>query len=175
MNPKEMLAEAKAMASKPRIEEYRETVQTLREKGYTWREIADFLNERGISTDHTRIYRTFGKTAKQRRKESREIQISKITYKGVHRSKKKNVWHVMELLIPSKLGESITVVGYAWGKGGTDYELNDDNTMIYRNTTLVIKAGDGFPMSYVKLEFKVTDDQWSEHEVYIMPKWETLF
>ena len=41
MNPQEILAEAKAAPPKTRIEEYRETVQTLREKGYSWREIAD--------------------------------------------------------------------------------------------------------------------------------------
>lgn len=174
MNPKEILAEAKAATSKTRIEEYREAVHTLREKGYSWREIADFLKERGVVTDHTRIYRTFGKTNKQRRKESREIQISKITFIGVRKTKKNNFWNVMEFLLPSKLGENITVVGYAWGKDGYNYVLKEDDTMIYRNTTLVIKSGEGFPISYVKLEFKVEGDQWSAQEVYIMPKWEKL-
>ncbi len=174
MDPKEILAEAKAAASKTRIEEYREAVQTLREKGYTWREIADFLRARGVVTDHTRIYRTFGKNTKRRQKESREVEISKVTFVGVRKTKKNNFWNVVDLVLPSKLGESITVVGYAWGKEGTSYVLKEDDAMIYRNTTLVIKSGEGFPISYIKLEFKTEGDQWLEQEVYIMPKWEML-
>ena len=174
MNPKEILAAAKAATPKTRIEDYRETVMTLREKGFTWRDIADFLRERGVVTDHTRIYRTFGKPSKQRHKETKAIQISKITFTGVRKTKKNNCWHVMEFLLPTKLGEYITVVGYAWGRNGFDYVLNEDNSMIFRNTTLVVKSGEGFPVSYVKLEFKVGNEEWSPQEVYIMPKWETV-
>lgn len=32
-------------------------ISTLRDKGYSWRDIASFLNERGVKTDHTRVYR----------------------------------------------------------------------------------------------------------------------
>lgn len=34
-----------------------ETVAVLRDKRWTWREIAQFLNERGVSADHTKVYR----------------------------------------------------------------------------------------------------------------------
>ena len=144
MNPKEILADAKVAKPKPRIEAYRETVVTLRDKGYTWREIADFLNERGVSIDHTRIYRNFGKKQKPRQKESREIQISEITFMGVRQSKKNNSWNVMELVLPSKLGKPVIVIGYASGKEGSDYVLKEDDKMTYRNTTLVIKTGGAF-------------------------------
>lgn len=174
MNPKDILEEAKAAPPKTRIEEYRETVMTLREKGYTWRDIADFLKERGVAVDHTRIYRTFGKTNKQRRKESREIDISQITFSGIRKTKKNNFWNVMELVLPSKLGESIPVAGYAWGKEGMNYVLEDEDNMVFRTPRLVIKSGDGFPISYVTLEFNVEGDRWIEQEVYIMPKWEML-
>ena len=61
MKANEILAAAKALPEKQNLEEYRETVEVLRDKGYTWREIAEFLNERGVSTDHTRLFRLFGK------------------------------------------------------------------------------------------------------------------
>lgn len=36
-------------------------ITALRDKGYTWRQIADFLTERGVETDHTKIYRLMAK------------------------------------------------------------------------------------------------------------------
>ncbi len=60
MNPEELSAEARSAPPKVRLEEYRDAVEALREKGYTWREVADFLTERGVATDHTRVYRLFG-------------------------------------------------------------------------------------------------------------------
>ena len=80
----------------------------------------------------------------------------------------------MELVLPSKLGKPVIVIGYASGKEGSDYVLKEDDKMTYRNTTLVIKTGEGFPLSYVTLEFQLPADQWIEQEVYIMPKWEML-
>ena len=61
MDKDKVLAAAKAAPQKIQLEEFRDAVETLREKGYTWREIADFLNEQGVQTDHTRVYRTFEK------------------------------------------------------------------------------------------------------------------
>ena len=174
MNPAELLSQAKKATPKAQIEEYRETVEVLREKGYSWRDIASFLNERGIDVDHTRIYRTFGKRPKSRQKEFREIQITQINFVGIRTTKKKNFWNIMELSIPSKFDQPITVMGYAWGKEGIDYVINKDDSLVYKNSSLLIKTGDSFPISYVKLEFKVNKNQWLEQEVYIMPKWETL-
>lgn len=34
-----------------------ETIAVLRDKRWTWREIAQFLNDRGVSVDHTKVYR----------------------------------------------------------------------------------------------------------------------
>ena len=59
MDKDELLAAAKAAPAKVRLEEYREVVQELRGKGFTWREIADFLTERGVPTEHSWLYRTF--------------------------------------------------------------------------------------------------------------------
>jgi len=64
MDREELLAAAKAAPAKVRLEEYREVVQELRGKGFTWREVADFLTERGVPTDHSWVYRTFGTSGK---------------------------------------------------------------------------------------------------------------
>ena len=62
MNISDLLKQAEAAPSKPSIEAARDTVLLLRQKGYTWRKIASFLGERGISTDHTRLYRLINTT-----------------------------------------------------------------------------------------------------------------
>ena len=174
MNREEILAAAKAAESKVRIEEHAEAVKILREKGYTWREIAEFLNKQGIQTDHTRVYRTFGKSPKSRPTETRTIQIQAITYLGERKTKRSNYWNVLELVLPSKLGAPITLVGYTWGTGAPSLVLGAENAVEFRDATLVVKSGDKFPMAYIKLELKVEGDRWSMQEVYIMPKWEAL-
>lgn len=174
MNSDKILADAKAAPSKVRLEEYREAVQELRKKGFSWREIADFLTERGVSTDHTRVYRTFGQPTNQRRTESRQVEISRITYLGERMTKRKKTWNVMEIELPSKLDQPITVIGYAWGTGAARFALGDEDTIVFRDATLVIKSGSSFPMAYIKAEFRAEGDYWSPQEVYIVPNWEAL-
>ena len=169
-----ILAAAQATEPKTRLEEHREAVQTLRDKGFTWRDIAEFLTEQGVPTDHTRVYRTFGKPAKQRRTESRPLEISRITYLGEQMTKRGRTWNVMEIELPSKLGQPITVVGHAWGGGSAKFALRDENSIAFRDASLVIKTGGGFPMAFIKAEFRAEGDYWSPQEVYIMPKWEAL-
>lgn len=53
----DLLREAKRAPVRETLAEHRDTIATLRKKNYTWREIADFFNERGVATDHTKIYR----------------------------------------------------------------------------------------------------------------------
>ena len=174
MDRETILDAAKTAPAKTRIEEHREAVEILRGKGYTWREIADFLNKQGVQTDHTRIYRTFGKKTNNRKTETRDINIEKITFVGIRKTKKNNTWNVLEFLLPSQLGKPLTVVGYAWGRGSAQLEVKEDQTIAFRNPTLVIKSGDGFPVSYIKADLKSKDDEWSPNEIYIMPKWEEL-
>ena len=174
MKREEIIAAALAAEPKVRIEEYREAVDILRDKGYTWREIAEFLNHKGIQTDHTRVYRTFGKTPKQHAPESREIQIDKIIYKGIRKTKRNNAWNVLELDVPSKLDKTITLIGHSWGAGAPDFALTNDNEMTFRKPKLVIKSGDKFPMACISLELALKSDSWSHQDVYIMPKWHSL-
>ena len=55
--PTDLLAKAKAAPVKTRLEDHVETIATLRDKQYTWREIAVFLNENGVETDHSKVFR----------------------------------------------------------------------------------------------------------------------
>jgi hypothetical protein len=57
MKPDEMLKQAKAVPEKRELDSYLETIWQLRGKGQSYREIAEFLNERGVVTDHTAVYR----------------------------------------------------------------------------------------------------------------------
>ena len=57
-----ILEEAQLTPSKSSIEEHLDAILILRSKKFTWREIADFLIERGVQTDHTQVYRLISKT-----------------------------------------------------------------------------------------------------------------
>ena len=53
----DILNDAKSAKPRETLETYREAISVLREKGYSWREVADFLREHGVEADHTRLYR----------------------------------------------------------------------------------------------------------------------
>lgn len=54
-----LLAAALRAPRKQPLLQHRESVRVLRLKGYTWREVAEFLAEQGVSTDHTTLFRLF--------------------------------------------------------------------------------------------------------------------
>jgi hypothetical protein len=53
----EILAEAHQAESRDTLKAHRKTIDLLRSKGYSWREIAEFLSERGVEADHTKLFR----------------------------------------------------------------------------------------------------------------------
>lgn len=175
MNHNEIIAAAKAAPAKVQLEDYYDAVRILRDKGFTWREIAEFLTERGVPTDHTRVYRLFGERKSGRRTISKAVEISRATFVGEKLTRKKKTWNVMELEMPCKLGKSITVLGYAWGTGAAKYTLGPEQSISIRNATLVMRSGNnGVPVASIKAEFQAEGDYWTPQEVYIAPKWETL-
>jgi hypothetical protein len=52
-----ILEAAQAAPPKQALEAHREVIELLRGKGYSWREIATFLNGHGVAADHTAVYR----------------------------------------------------------------------------------------------------------------------
>ncbi len=61
VNIKEILKDAKKAPSKFELDTHLDAIKALRNKGYSWREIASFLNEHGVKTDHTKIFRFMNK------------------------------------------------------------------------------------------------------------------
>lgn len=53
----EILAEAKQAESRDTLRAHRKTIEVLRAKNYSWREIAEFLSARGVDADHTKVFR----------------------------------------------------------------------------------------------------------------------
>lgn len=53
----ELLKEAKSIKPKDTLAEHEQTIITLREKNYSWREIAKFFTDRGVETDHSKLFR----------------------------------------------------------------------------------------------------------------------
>ena len=52
-----LLHEALEQPAKASLASHVVTIKTLREKNYSWRDIADFLNRNGVATDHTKVFR----------------------------------------------------------------------------------------------------------------------
>ena len=175
MKREEILAAAKAVSQKENLEEHRQAVEVLRKKGFTWREIADFLTERGVVTDHTRVYRMFGKREEGQRTSTREIMVSRMVFVGEKMKKNRKTWNVLELELPTKFGHSLIVTGFAWGGGADQFGTDSDGAVKFRNPTLTTKSkAKGFPMAYVQAEVQTEEEKWTAQEIYIVPNWEEL-
>jgi hypothetical protein len=59
--PMGMLEEAEAEANQRELADYRDTISLLRHKGFSFREIGEFLTKRGVSADHNAVYRIYTK------------------------------------------------------------------------------------------------------------------
>ena len=56
-DPRELLEEALAENDKHYLRPYWKTINALREKKFSYRQIAEWLNQRGLNVDHNAIYR----------------------------------------------------------------------------------------------------------------------
>lgn len=56
-SPAAILQDAVRAESHESLAEHRKTIEVLRGKAYSWRDIAQFLAERGVETDHTKVFR----------------------------------------------------------------------------------------------------------------------
>ena len=61
MGSKDIYKDAEKADDKRGLEPHFDTIQLLRKKGYSWRDVAAFFVERGVSTDHTKVYRQYKK------------------------------------------------------------------------------------------------------------------
>lgn len=59
--PESILQAALAAPNKDALGPHLGTILALREKDYSWREIADFLGEHGVKAEHTKLFRLYTK------------------------------------------------------------------------------------------------------------------
>jgi hypothetical protein len=52
-----ILEAAKSATPRAALASHRDAIGVLRSKKFSWREVADFLREHGVETDHTKVYR----------------------------------------------------------------------------------------------------------------------
>jgi transposase-like protein len=61
-HPDALLREAEEEPSYRDLREYVPVISTLRGKGFSYRDIAEWLSERGIDLDHNGVYRLYTKS-----------------------------------------------------------------------------------------------------------------
>ena len=76
-SPSEILKEAKGFKVKEVLAPHEQTILTLREKSYSWRDIATFLCERGVDTDHSKVFRFIHKTRRRKMEKRPEFVVPK--------------------------------------------------------------------------------------------------
>jgi hypothetical protein len=59
--PEALLREAEQEPNYRALDEYSDTIETLREKGFSYREISEWFKERGVDIDHNAVYRIYTK------------------------------------------------------------------------------------------------------------------
>lgn len=61
-DPRQLVQEAAAEVNRRPLRDYAEALRTLREKGFSYRDIAAWLAERGVVADHNAVYRAISET-----------------------------------------------------------------------------------------------------------------
>ncbi len=62
-DPQQLRAEAEKEPRRRGLEDYSESIRVLKEeKGFSFREIAAWFQQRGLKTDHNAVWRTYSKT-----------------------------------------------------------------------------------------------------------------
>ncbi len=59
--PDDLLEEAEQESNQLDLDKYWQVIAKLREKGFTYRQISDWLGERNIDADHSAVYRVYTK------------------------------------------------------------------------------------------------------------------
>ena len=175
MDIDKMLAEAKAAPEVKKLEEYAEAITVLREKNYSWRDIADFLNKRGVDTDHTRVYRLFNKTNEKKNVRRFPLEVLSARFVGEKQSKKKTAtFKIFEFSLPSTLGKPIKALGFIWDGDTINAKYEDGNLAIEKAEFVIKKPQHLTTTSYLLLTIQTLDDSTKQLKVYFQPAWEEI-
>ncbi len=64
IDPQKLLAEAQVESSRRGLADYKDAIKVLKEdKGFSFREIAAWLQQRGLNADHNAVWRAYSKVA----------------------------------------------------------------------------------------------------------------
>lgn len=63
--PNSVLQDALNAPPKTDLSDYLESIKALRDKNWSWRDIASFLKDRGVETDHTKLLRFMSRHARR--------------------------------------------------------------------------------------------------------------
>src|SRR5436305_805177 len=61
-DPERLFREAEQEPDVRALSAYVDSIRMLRDKGFSYREIADWLSERGVDVDHNAVYRAYTKS-----------------------------------------------------------------------------------------------------------------
>ena len=76
VDPRKLLTEADRETKRLTLGDYREAIRVLKEeKDFTFREIADWLKQRGMGVDHNAVWRAYSKGVPAQR--ARRVKVEK--------------------------------------------------------------------------------------------------
>ena len=174
MDVAQLLKEAQAQPSKQALPQLLPVIETLRDKGYSYREIAEFLHQKGVEVDHTRIYRLINPASKDPSTiQRRPIQVVSARLGGSINTKKQR-FEALNLRLPSQLGEPIPVLGLLWGAALDQLQM-DGEELVIRRAELHDKTSVQ-TLSPPVLHLTLVNLQGEEvvHKAYLLPDWASI-
>lgn len=80
-HPDDLMHEAEEEANYRDLADYTQVIGKLREKGFSYRDIAEWLTERGVEVDHNAVFRVYTQKMTEA-EEVREAQIEEEEKRG---------------------------------------------------------------------------------------------
>lgn len=75
-DPQQLRAQAEKEPSRRGLDEYTDTIQVLKEdKGFSYREIAAWFQQRGLNVDHNAVWRAYSKSLSKDSGSARSEQL----------------------------------------------------------------------------------------------------
>ena len=87
VDPQRLRAEAEKEPRRRGLEDYAEAIRVLKEvKGFSFREIAAWLQERGLNTDHNAVWRAYSKATPAGQVPTTDERIERYEQRSSHES-----------------------------------------------------------------------------------------
>lgn len=150
--PATLLEEALKAPAKTDLSQYLLAIETLREKKWSWREIADFLNERGVVTDHTKLIRLMQKHADRFTVPSKDDYFRALKKLQTGKLSPKSAWWAMLNFHFNAHNRTVTFTQLAEAAGQVGAKLPATKPWTYANReygTLAKMLGESIGMKFL--------------------------